>query len=206
MEPILSLLGACPLVAKSRVKDEHNPRDNLPLAQRINVLYDREDMAILADLVDTINDYSLAGGWFRSHGDAIETALGRLRNEEDFIRRRCTEEDVPYIHAAFLSLYDSDRTSIPNVSPGPSKPGETKQRPPRVLVRAHMAIEMRDYGKRSWVVPGYLPRLSQVAELGLLRLFRGDGFRVDADQQEPRLTVQPDAFWKDYQRAARMPR
>ena len=191
------------MVANSRGTKEHNPRDNLPLGERLEVPRDRYDLAIIAELVDRINDYSEAGGWFRSPGDAVEKAIGRLANEEDFIRARCAQERVPYDHQAFLDLYDEDRARIPQPPRGPAKMGAEKEQPGRVLVRAHMAIAMADYGKRSWVATKYLPRLAQVAELGLMRLFRGDGFRIEADQQEPRTTTRPDLFWNQYLKAVR---
>lgn len=175
-------------------------RERLPLAPRVDIVRERETLALEGELVDWINENSAAGGWFRSHGDAVEAAFDRLRTEHSFIEQRCRTRKVPFKSAAFWHLYKDE---LQQLSPGArGRPrGKDLPEPTRVLVGATMAVELVAWANMTWLVDGVVERLSQVAEIGLRRLRIG-GHRLNPDAEEPKLTVEPETFWRLYEAAA----
>lgn len=175
-------------------------RERLPLAERIDVARERENLAIDAELVEWINENCPAGGWFRSHGDAIEKALGRLRAERTFIEAECRSRKVPFKAAAFWHLYKDDLQGLPPIVRGRPRSDEVRE-VRRVLVRATLAVELVAWANKTWLKDGVVERLAHVAEIGLRRL-RSGGYRVDPDAEEPMLTLEPERFWRLYESAA----
>lgn len=174
-------------------------RERLPLADRVDVPRDRENLALDADLVEWINENSAAGGWFRSHGDAVEAAFSRLRTERFFIEEQCRSRGVAFKPAAFWHLYKDDLQRLPPSVRGRPSKGEDRETN-RLLVGATVAVELVAWANKTWLKEGIVERLAQVAEIGLRRLRTG-GHRVDPGTEEPKLTLEPDKFWRLYQAA-----
>lgn len=181
--------------------DLGNIRERIPVADSVEVARERERLAIDRDLVEWINEHSSAGGWFRSHGDAAEKALGRLRTEHDFIRKRCRETGTRFNAKAFFTLYQADLDAVAT-KPGRPRKTEVRVAASHVLVRATMAVELMAWVHKVWLRPdGPLERLAQVVQVGIRRL-RAGGHRLEPDDEEPKLTLKPDEFWQLYQKIA----
>lgn len=168
-------------------------RERIPMAETVEVARERERLSIDRDLVDWVNDNCQAGGWFRSHGDAAEKALGRLRAEYVFIQDHCREAGTPFDVQAFYALYDEDVKAVSSAVGRPTK-GHSREAPDRVMVRATMATELVAWANRTWLKQGPAERLAQVVAVGLRRL-RAGGHRVRDDQEEPKVTLPPKQLW-----------
>ena len=183
-------------------EDLGNIRQRIPTADVVDVTRERERLTIDRELVEWVNEHCNSGGWFRSHGDAAEKSLGRLRVEYNFIERRCRDAGLPFNPTAFYALYKAELAGLPH---GPGRPhkGDVRVPPNQVLIQATLASDLVAWASKTWLKTGPVDRLAHVVAVGLRRL-RVGGHLLEASEEEPKLTLKPEDFWCAYQKTAQV--
>lgn len=168
------------------------------MADSVEIPRERERLAIPRDLVDWINEHCHAGGWFRSHGDAAEKGLGRLRAERAFIERRGREAGVPFDAKAFYALYQGEVEAVATKTGRPPK-ASARLATDNVLIRATVAVELVEWANTTWLHNGPVDRLAQVVAIGIERL-RAAGHLPDHTADASGSGFKPDEFWQLYRK------
>lgn len=158
----------------------------------------RTRIALSLDLgvLEWVDAHIQGGGLLGGPSHAAERAIQRLKTEADFIHSACKRGGTSFHAKAFWQIYATEIEQSTPTGGGRSRHGHAST---RGRVFASIATDLLLWANRACIQNGPFQTMSQVVEVGLRSLRRGD-HRLEPGAFVEGMSQDPDALWSAYQR------